>query len=64
MPGMLGGRTPRGTSGLSISISVSNSIGDEAMPSGDPTPSVGVGVGVGEHPVSAVLWTHPSSVHW
>ena len=45
VPGMLGGRIPRGASGLSISISASDSIGDEATPSGGPTPGLGVGVG-------------------
>ena len=59
-PGTLGGRTPRGASGLSISISASDLIGDEATPSGGPTPGVGAGAGVGvSTPLIAVPWTHP-----
>lgn len=58
-PGTFGGRTPRGASGLSISISASDLIGDSSMPGGPIagvglTPSVGVGT-----PLSAAPWTRP-----
>jgi hypothetical protein len=60
-PGALGGRTPRGASGLSISISASDLIGDSSAtpppplpPPGGPTPGVGVST-----PLSAVPWRRP-----
>ena len=53
--GALGGRTPRGASGLSISISASDLIGVSATPPpGGPTPGVGVST-----PLSAVPWARP-----